>query len=180
MARASVRDAQAERLIAPAAPLLLRVLRENYRGGAWHGPAVLTALRDLDAAGAGWRPAPGRHSIWELAIHLAYARHIMLRRMGFGIGAFPHRLTKAWWPSLPSKLKPDAWAGELALLETLHGELIAGVSGASRRLLATVRTGRNLTIAMEVLGVATHDAYHAGQMQMIRRTWESRGKGSGR
>jgi hypothetical protein len=100
--------------------------------------------------------------------------------MGIEIPAFPHRLTKAWWPSLPPALTPDAWAAELALLEGLHGELVTAVSGASRRLLATVRPRRNLTIAMEVLGVATHDAYHAGQMQMIRRMWESRGKRSGR
>jgi uncharacterized damage-inducible protein DinB len=180
MARVSVRDARAERLMAPAAPLLLRVLRENYRGGAWHGPAVLTALRDLEVAGARWRPGPGRHSIWELTIHLAYARHIMLRRMGLETPAFPHRLTKAWWPSAPAALTPGAWKDELALLDTLHGELVAAVSGAGRRLLGTVRPRRNLTLAMEVLGVATHDAYHAGQMQMIRRMWESRGKRSGR
>jgi len=72
-------------------------------------------------------------------------------------------------------LTADAWAADLALLESLHRRLVAAVSGASRRLLATVRPGRGLTIGMEVLGVATHDAYHAGQMNMIRRMWESGG-----
>ena len=179
MVRLSERERRAELRITPAVPLLLRVLRENYRGGAWQGPSVLAAVRDLDARGARWRPGAGRHSIWELALHLAYTRHILLGRMGIRAGGFPHRLTKSCWPALPVVPSADAWAGDLALLEGLHGELVAAVSGASRRVLGTVRPGRNDTIAMELLGVATHDAYHGGQMHMIRRMWEA-GRRSGR
>lgn len=179
MVRLSAQVRRAELRITPQVPLLLRVLRENYRGGGWHGPSVLAALRDLDVKAARWRPAVGRHNIWELTIHLAYARHILLGRMGLSVAKFPHRLMKSWWPALPAGLTADAWAGDLALLEALHEELIAAVSGASRRLLGTVRPGRNDTIAMELLGVGTHDAYHAGQMNMIRRMWEA-GRQSGR
>lgn len=173
MVRLSVRERRAELEITPGVPLLLRVLRENYHGGGWQGPSVLGALRDLDAKGARWRPGVGRHNIWELTIHLAYSRHILMGRMGLHVAAFPHRLMKTWWPSLPKALTSDAWLADVALLDRLHGELIAAVSGASRRVLGTVRPGRNDTIAMELLGVATHDAYHAGQMHMIRRMWEA-------
>ena len=179
MVRLSVREKRAELHITPTVPLLLRVLRENYRGGGWHGPSVLAAVRDLDVKGAQWRPAAGRHSIWELALHLAYTRHILLGRMGVRAAAFPRRLTKSWWPSLPAALSADAWVGDLALLERQHGELVASVSGATDRVLGTVRPGRTDTIAMELLGVATHDAYHGGQMNMIRRMWESRRRRSG-
>jgi hypothetical protein len=128
----------------------------------------------LDASAAAWRPGAGRHNIWELTLHLAYARQMMLGRMGFAPPAFPHRLTKPWWPELPSALTAEGWAADLALLDSLHRRFVAAVSGASRRLLATVRRGRSLTIGMEVLGIATHDAYHAGQMKMVRRMWETR------
>ncbi|HEX6807091.1 MAG TPA: DinB family protein [Gemmatimonadaceae bacterium] len=167
--------AHAERTFTPVTLLLLRSLRENYYRGGWHGPsaAVREALRGLDANAASWRPGTGRHNIWELALHLAYARHMMQKRMGIDVPPFPRRLTKPWWPELPMTLTADAWAADLALLESLHRRLVAAVSGASRRLLATVRPGRSLTIGMEVLGVATHDAYHAGQMNMIRRIWEA-------
>lgn len=179
MARSSVSEARVERTMTPAAPLLLRVLRENYRGGGWHGPSVRAALDELDIDGAGWRPADGRHNIWELTMHLSYTRHIMLRRMGLTAGPFPHRLTKPWWPALPARRDRAAWLDELLLLEALHEELVAAVSGASVALLATVRRGRALTIGMELLGVATHDAYHAGQMNMVRRMWESGPRRSG-
>lgn len=173
MAQSSAVRKGAERNMTPATPLLLRSLRENYYRGGWHGPsaAVREALRGLDANAASWRPGEGRHNIWELALHLAYTRQMMLKRMGIEVPAFPHRLTKPWWPALPAATAA-AWADDLALLEVLHRRLVAAVSGASRRVLATVRPGRSHTIAMEVLGVATHDAYHAGQMNMIRRMWE--------
>jgi hypothetical protein len=69
---------------------------------------------------------------------------------------------------------------DVALLDRLHDELIDAVSGASRRVLGTVRPGRNDTIAMELLGVATHDAYHAGQMHLIRRMQQSGRRRPGR
>jgi len=177
MALSSVQLRRAERNLTPPTPLLLRSLRENYYRGGWHGPsvAVREAVRGLDASAAAWRPGAGRHNIWELTLHLAYARQMMLGRMGFTVPAFPHRLTKPWWPELPSALTADAWAADVGLLESLHRRFVAAVSGATRRLLATVRPGRSLTIGLEVLGVATHDAYHAGQMHMIRRMWEASG-----
>lgn len=175
MAQSSEHRTRAERTLTPPTALLLRSLRENYYRGGWHGPsaAVREALRGLDGNAASWRPGAGRHNIWELTLHLAYARHMMLKRMGIDVPAFPHRLTKPWWPEVPSALSADAWASDVALLESLHRRFVAAVSGASRRLLATVRPGRTLTIGMEVLGVATHDAYHAGQMNVIRRMWEA-------
>lgn len=175
MAQSSVQRNRVDRTLTPATPLLLRSLRENYYRGGWHGPsaAVREALRGLDANVASWRPGARRHNIWELALHLAYARHMMQKRMGIDVPPFPRRLTKPWWPELPMALTEDAWAADLVLLESLHRRLVAAVSGASCRLLATVRPGRGLTIGMEVLGVATHDAYHAGQMNMIRRMWEA-------
>lgn len=177
MAQSSVQRSRAERNLTPATPLLLRSLRENYYRGGWHGPsaAVREALRGLNANAASWRPDAARHNIWELALHLAYTRHMMQKRMGIDVPPFPRGLTRPWWPELQEELTADAWAADLALLESLHRRLVAAVSGASRRLLATVRPGRSLTIGMEVLGVATHDAYHAGQMNMIRRMWESGG-----
>jgi hypothetical protein len=52
--------------------LLLRMLDESYEKSAWQGPNLRGALRGVRAQAAAWRPAPGRHNIWELAIHPAY------------------------------------------------------------------------------------------------------------
>lgn len=49
-----------------------RVLREGYGPGASHGPDLKAALADVTPELAVWRPASGRHSIAEIALHHAY------------------------------------------------------------------------------------------------------------
>src|SRR5687768_5921223 len=46
-------------------------LRRAFEGGAWHGPAVLELLADVDGSRAAFVPQPGRPSIWELSLHIA-------------------------------------------------------------------------------------------------------------
>ncbi len=46
-------------------------LRRAFDGSAWHGPALLELLKDVDAATAAARPLPNVHSIWELVLHIA-------------------------------------------------------------------------------------------------------------
>lgn len=161
---ARARDAE------PSRALLLRALREIYQGPAWHGPSLRSALRGVGAADAARRPAPGRNCIWDLLLHTAYARHRMLRRLDVTPATpFPHQLRAAWWPRLPEALTDDAWRADLALLEEYQQRLLSAVSAASSARLGTRRPGKSYTLAHEVLGIAHHDAYHAGQIQLVKR-----------
>ena len=48
----------------------------------WHGGAsVLGALRGLSPDVAAWKPYPDRHSIWALALHVAYWNYAVRRRI---------------------------------------------------------------------------------------------------
>jgi len=162
----------------PAPAVLLDALRDAYAGPAWHGPSVRGALRGVGAGEALARPAPGRNSIWELALHLAYTRHRVLGRLAAASGAegplpappaFPRRLRAAWWPALPAEPDERAWRADRALLDDLQRRLLDAVARLGPGTLATRRRGKRHTIAQEVLGVALHDAYHAGQMRIVRR-----------
>ena len=51
--------------------LIAEQLRRAFEGDAWHGPALLELLQDVDAATAAARPLPDVHSIWELVLHVA-------------------------------------------------------------------------------------------------------------
>ena len=57
----------------------------------WHGGAsVLGALRGISPEVATWRPYPDRHSIWALALHVAYWNYAVRRRIkGEKRGRFP-------------------------------------------------------------------------------------------
>lgn len=72
--------------------LVLRILDSGYERQAWHGPTLRGALRGLTARQAAWRPAPGRHNIWELVVHAAYWKYAVARRVrGERRGSFPHQ-----------------------------------------------------------------------------------------
>ncbi|HEU5170472.1 MAG TPA: DinB family protein [Gemmatimonadales bacterium] len=156
---------------APDRAALLRLLHEAFVGPAWHGPSVAAALRGARAAEALWRPAQGRNTIWELVLHLAYSKHVVLRRLTGHAGRFPRRLRRPWWPALPRPADEAAWQRDRALLEDCHRALVAAVQAAPGAALARV-TRRPL--AEHVAGIALHDTYHGGQIRLLRKLREVR------
>lgn len=60
---------------------LLALIEEGFRKPAWHGPNLWSALRGITADEAVWRPAMGRHNIWEIAMHAAYWKYTVTRRL---------------------------------------------------------------------------------------------------
>ena len=88
-------------------------LRRAFEGGAWHGPALLELLEDVDAATAAAKPIPKVHSIWELVLHIAVWDDAALRRLGgqkwqpTGLANFPpvSAPTEAEWKKAVSATK---------------------------------------------------------------------------
>lgn len=162
------------RPLPPTPEVILQLLHESFEGPAWHGPSVRDALRGVDHRLAQWRPGVGRHSIWELTLHLAALRHRVRRRIRpVGVGRFPRRMTASWWPALPPVLDESAWTQDVAILEAEQSafvDLIAELTPAE--LAATLPSRR--TAADQLLGAALHDSYHAGQIVMLRRLAASR------
>lgn len=150
-----------------AVELLLALLDEAYDRPAWHGPNLRGALRGLHAREAAWVPPGGRNSAWQLALHCAYWKYAVRRRVtGVGKrGAFPrpgHNLFE-----LPEPADERAWKADLALLDSEHRALHEVVAALSPGRLAEHR-GRS-TVARLVYGIAAHDLYHAGQVRLLIR-----------
>jgi len=142
-------------------PSLLEILDQGYQRKAWHGPNLRQSLRGVTAGAAAWRPGPGRHNIWEIAVHAAYWKYTVRRRLrGEKRGAFT--LKGSNWFKRPVELSEKAWRADLALLESEHRLLRAAVAdyldGKTRPLPAS-----------HIFGVAFHDVYHAGQIRLLRR-----------
>jgi uncharacterized damage-inducible protein DinB len=154
----------------PTKLVLRRALEEVYRGPAWHGASVLTTLRTIGPAAASRRAAPGRNTVWELVLHLAYTRHRMLLRLSGGAGArFPRPLRTAWWPRMPAAASLEAWRADLELLSDYQDRLLTALARAPRSRLLRRRPGQPNPIGFEMLGVAMHDAYHTGQIRLLLR-----------
>ena len=154
--------------VVPSRELLLRVLNEGYEKKAWHGPNLRGAIRGLNAREAAWRPAPGRHNIWEIVLHTAYWKYAVRRRLlGEKRGAFPFKGSN--WFKRPLELSEKAWREDIALLAQQHRRLCEAVARATPAALRKIPRGTQWTGLEQVLGVAHHDIYHAGQIQLLKR-----------
>src|SRR5271157_5077262 len=92
----------------PVDSLLLDILEQGYMPKAWHGPNLRQSLRGVSAEAAAWRPAPGRHNIWEIAVHAAYWKYVVRRRLcGGKRGSFI--LKGSNWFLRPEELSEKAW-----------------------------------------------------------------------
>jgi uncharacterized damage-inducible protein DinB len=138
---------------------MLVMLDRAYSRRSWHGPNLRGSLRGVTARQAARRPGRGRHNIWEIAVHAAYWKYVVWRRItGATRGSFP--LEGSNWFTRPVDATERAWRADLALLDRMHRQLRKavdeeGVRGATRDFLLT--------------GIVAHDVYHAGQIQLIKR-----------
>jgi len=159
--------------IAPEIAELLRLLDEGYEKRAWHGPNLRGAIRGLTARQAAWRPAPGRHSTWEIVLHCAYWKYAVRRRiLGEKRGSFPRQGSN--WLAHPVLATDAAWRQDVALLAGMHRQLRAAVAGLTPRDLDQVPRGSRVSTRAITAGVAMHDVYHAGQIQLLKRLERTR------
>jgi hypothetical protein len=148
--------------------LILRLLDQAYDHKAWHGTTLRGSLRGVSAEQAAWRPGEGRHNIWELAVHAAYWKYTVLRRIeGMERGSFP--LEGSNWFTRPVELSEKAWKADLRLLQEMHEKLRAAVGKVKEAELEKAVDGGKILLVDLLLGIAAHDLYHAGQVQLVKR-----------
>lgn len=156
-----------ERLLRKRGRFWLSLIDEAFDSPSWHGPALRRSLRGITAAQAAWRPRPGAHNIWELAVHAAYWKHEVRRRLkGARIERFTSRGRN--WFRRPEPGRSRAWKADLRLLQEEHRLLRAVIASLSTSALRR-RVAGGHTTAFTVRGIAAHDLYHAGQIQLLRR-----------
>ncbi len=157
-----------EQTVSPEIALLLALLDEGFNRKAWHGPNLRGSIRELSPAQAAWRPAPERHNIWEHAVHAAYWKYAVRRRLlGAKRGSFLLKGSN-WFPR-PAELTEEAWRADIALLEETHRTLREAVAKLTPKELAKTPPKSTVSNSALIRGIASHDIYHAGQIQLLKR-----------
>src|SRR6185295_13926370 len=155
----------------PRVSVVLRDLDQSYDHKSWHGPVLRGALRGISAEQAAWRPAPGRHNIWELAVHAAYWKYSVLRRLRRDEDLrFPVKGSN-WFTRPEGEMSERAWKADLKLLADMHRQLRAAVAALRDEDLERIPEGSKTRIVDLVQSVARHDIYHAGQIQLLKRLY---------
>lgn len=151
---------------------IVRELDEAHAGHPWHGPARAEVLRDVTLAEAVRRPSANGHGIWALVLHMRAWTREVARRMREGN---PREPAEGDWPSPPTKATEEEWRVALAELEQAHRDLIAVIRESTPERLderggaSDPAVGGGLTNRVMLHGLAQHDAYHTGQIAMLKR-----------
>jgi uncharacterized damage-inducible protein DinB len=154
--------------MSPEVRQLLAILDSAYDRPSWHGTNLRGSIRGLTARQAAWRPAPRRHNIWELVVHAAYWKYAALRRLtGARRGSFP--LKGSNWFARGGAVDERAWREDVALLGRMHGALRDAVAALRASDLARTPGGSTVSNFALLSGIAAHDLYHTGQIQLLKR-----------
>lgn len=150
---------------------LNRQLNRAFNVRSWHGPNLMGALRGVGVEMAGWRPQESRHNIWELAVHAAYWKYRVYRRL---TDAEPRafELKGSDWYRRPVQETKAAWKEDKRLLTTWHGRLCRAVENFDPGRLDDRPGTSEFNYEDLIAGAAAHDIYHAGQIRLLRRMWE--------
>jgi uncharacterized damage-inducible protein DinB len=142
-------------------------LRNAFDGNAWHGPAVLELLADIDPATAAAHPLPETHSIWELVLHIAAWDDAVNRRI---VERKALQLKAAQnFPPVKDK-SSAAWKKTLAQLKQTHATLVKTAAGLTEKDLDARVPGKKYNIRFMLDGVVQHELYHAGQIAILKKT----------
>jgi hypothetical protein len=145
-----------------ALELLLANLDAAYDTRGWHGTTLRGSLRGLKPADVYWRPPKARHNIWELVAHAAYWKYAVRRRLtAEKRGSFSIKGSN--WFESPSRGGEDTWRDAVETLDVEHHRLRDVIESLDDAALNDRKKTRM------IYGVAAHDAYHTGQIQLIKR-----------
>lgn len=152
----------------PLISQLVRQMQESYSQRAWHGVNLRGSVRGLSLEQLCFRPAKNRHNIWEIVVHCAYWKYIVRRRLtGEQQGSFPLKGSNFF--VRPQERTLAAWKKDLLLLQEMHTRLVDEVEKIKESDLAKFPNGSKFNNLQTISGIAMHDVYHAGQIQLLKR-----------
>jgi len=129
---------------------------------------------NLDAVVADWppalrgaKPAGAPHSPWQLLEHLRICQWDILdfcRNSGYREMPFSE-----YWPASEAPPSAEAWEKSLAAVRADRAALQQLVADPKTDLFGPIPWGNGQTRLREALLVADHNAYHLGQLVLVRR-----------
>ena len=148
-------------------PALREHLLELLRGGSAHLDFE-KAIGGLRPDLRGVRPPGASHSVWELVEHLRICQWDILEFSRSADHVSP-KWPEGTWPPNPAPPDEEAWERSLASFRSDLQAMQHLVADPSVDLYARIPWGDGQTVLREALLVADHNAYHLGQIVLVRK-----------
>ena len=148
-----------------------KTLREHLlnllKGGGAHVDFE-AAIKGLPATLRGKRPKGAGHSCWEILEHMRIAQWDILE-----FSRNPKHVSPEWpggyWPRTKAPASGPAWTKSVQAFRAGLKAMSELVAKESTDLFAPIPHGDGQTILREALLVADHNAYHIGELVLVRR-----------
>jgi hypothetical protein len=146
-------------------------LIELLKGGGAH-LTFEAAVKDLPSALRGERPHNSPHSAWELLEHMRIAQWDILEFSRDPKHVSPE-FPKGYWPATSAPTGESAWNKSVQAFRADLKAMIDMVADESKDLFAPIPHGDGQTLLREALLVADHNAYHLGQLVLLKKMLEA-------
>jgi DinB superfamily len=126
------------------------------------------AVKDFPASLRGKTPKGAEHSPWELVEHLRIAQEDILdfsRNPHYKERPFP----EGYWPAAAAPPDEKAWEKSVRAFGKDLKTFCALIADPGTDLYAKIPHGSGQTLLREALLIADHNAYHVGQLILVRR-----------
>jgi hypothetical protein len=142
-------------------------LIELIKGGNAH-VELNKALDDFPVALRGRRPEGSPYSPWELHEHMRIAQWDILE-----FSRNPDHESPKWpegyWPATPEPPDSSAWDQSIDAFSQDMRSMCALIADEGAEIYAPFPHGSGQTLLREALLVGDHNAYHLGQLVLLRR-----------
>lgn len=151
---------------------LIDQFRRAHDGDPWHGSPVRDILEGVTYTQAAARPIPNAHSIWELVLHMTgWRNEVALRAAGKPCG----EPEGGDYPKIGEPTEAR-WRAALDGLDASHRHLVdVARTIDDEQMLRPINDPRNRPLGTGVShyellhGIVQHDAYHAGQIALLKK-----------
>lgn len=126
------------------------------------------AVKNIPASARGILPPGLPYSLWQLLEHIRLAQRDILE-FCIDPGYRARKWPDDYWPRSPVPPSSRAWLQSVSAVRADRKHLIRLLSDRTIDLFAKIPHGQGQTYFREFVLVADHNAFHVGQIVLVRR-----------
>jgi hypothetical protein len=135
-------------------------LERFFSGGNTWQASLIQQIEGLTLEQALWKPAPERHCIWDILLHINFWKQYAVALVR---DTEKPDAESGNWSLAPSGGSEAQWQTELARARTVHDSVQAVATEMGDKLFDTEQKHSNM-----IRQIIMHDAYHTGQIGLLR------------
>jgi len=125
-------------------------------------------IKGFPFALAGKRPKGVPHTAWELLEHMRIAQHDILefsRNPKYQSPKWP----EGYWPEKDKPVDEKAWKASVAAFKREAKAMDGLVENLELNLYKAIEGGQGQSLLREALTLASHNSYHLGQLEFLKK-----------